>query len=270
MKNINIVIQSTKENVISVMNTLGINRVEQANAKRFYFQYREIDHDLRVKFSSATTALFGVPNMAIENRDDDIQLIFKFEVDDEDYNDFINTCTENGNLDVNKLMNILVYDDVLADYNTSFSARTISRINDVIANNNNNNNVPNAPEQLQMEAEHENIEPQNIANEAVDEVEEGDAVQEHDRQAIRRPRRGRVGRVIEHDIEEAQNVAQNVIQRPADNRQRINVEELNNIWTLQDLINLYHAHNIPLNEVSVNKYYTNQNFRGNTINIFFD
>ena len=265
MKTVSIVIQSTSEIINNVANSLNLHEVAQDNAKRFYFQYREFDHDLRAKFSRATTDQFGVDPMNVETRDNDIQLIFKFEVDDEDYNDFIADNTENGVLSIDDLKTDLIDNDILSDYTVSFSSRTITRINNAIVNAAVNNNIVDENQDIAPQVNNDNAE--NAPEIDVD--LNGDAP-EHQ---IRRRRRNEQidnnalpDEMPEIRDEEIPAAPVNLVQE----RSNINREELENVWTLAELVNLYLQHNISLNEVAVTFDIPNfNNFRCNGITISF-
>ncbi len=267
MKTVSIVIQSTSEIINSVANSLNLHEVAQDNAKRFYFQYREFDHDLRAKFSKATTDQFGVDPMNVETHDNDIQLIFKFEVDDEDYNDFIADNTENGVLSIDDLKVDLIDNDILSDYAVSFSSRTIIRINNAIVNAAANNDMVDDNQDLAPQVNNNNEE--NAPE--IDADLDGD-VPEH---PIRRVRRGRNlqinGNELPDEVPELRNEEAPVVPANlAQERSNISGEELENVWTLAELVNLYLQHNISLNEVAVTFDVPNlNNFRCNGITISF-
>lgn len=264
MKTVSIVIQSTSEIINSVANSLNLHEVAQDNAKRFYFQYREFDHDLRAKFSRATTDQFGVDPMNVETRDNDIQLIFKFEVDDENYNDFIADNTENGVLSIDDLKIDLIDNDILSDYAVSFSSRTITRINNAIGNAAVNNDIVDENQDIAPQVNNNNEE-----NAPEIDADLNDDAPEH---PIRRGRNLRInGNALPDEVPELRNeevpaAHANLVQE----RSNINREELENVWTLAELVNLYLQHNISLNEVAVTFDVPNlNNFRCNGITISF-
>lgn len=272
MKQIKIVIQSTNEIISNVANSLHLGHVAQNNAKRFYFQYREIDHDLRVKFSNATVEQFGINQIDVETRENDVQLIFIFNIDDEDYNDVIHECTNDGELSYNELKSLLIDNDVLATYDTSFSQQTLARINNVLAIPANVPNVPNNANEEELI-----IEPQENAGLDFDvpnadpiRVRENEEHEDRPRRPIRR--RGanlnrrpdnEVGVVAQqvndevqqpgidnvvHEINNAVHEINNVVNR---NNRQIGINNLANITTFRDLVEFFNVYNIPFDRISV-------------------